>query len=139
MTLKGLNKPAVASHATKTSSDSQRLRIYKAAALRRLAPVARRPHKARIVPEALGNTAECYLHLEGVCCCVASLKRGVLDESCREISGLSGAGRTGVSDLASCHDDTVRGDGGISCSFWKHTSHPAVRSSAKGKKKKDVK
>lgn len=55
-----------------------------------------RPHKTLIVPEALGNTAECYLCLEGVCYCVAGLR----DESCAEISGESGAGGAGVSDLA---------------------------------------
>ncbi len=55
------------------------------------------PQKTLIVPEALGNTAECYLCLEGVCCCVAGLR----DESPGEISGESGAGGAGVSDLAS--------------------------------------
>lgn len=68
-----------------------------------------RPQKTQIVPEALGNTAGCYLCLEGVCFRAA----GLGDESCGEISGESGAGGAAVSDLARV-TDTVWGDGGIS-------------------------
>lgn len=53
------------------------------------------PQNTLIVLEALGNTARGYLCLEGVCCCVA----GLTDESHGEISGESGAGGAGVSDL----------------------------------------
>lgn len=96
---KSLNKPAVASHATKASSGPQ-LRIYKAADLRRLASVAGRTARRRR-QQRLWLSPRLQEPQQGVICVWKVCVVGLRDESWGGISGESGTGGAAVSDLAS--------------------------------------